>query len=163
MTAAYVPTLLEKEDSSQTSSVYNRYYFQILTFDELTDDFKLVYGSKAALEKEYGLEPGAFPTFGVHLREDFLTATPEDGQIEEQQKIAEAATIRFLLQSRKLSQIMTYTWLDQDKIEKWVKAEENTIEGNDYPFYPEKGTSEWNNKELGFIQPPYPYIPLSSS
>ncbi|NES17502.1 MAG: hypothetical protein F6K41_00600 [Symploca sp. SIO3E6] len=102
MTAVYLPTLLETEDSGQTYSVYERYYFQILTFDELTDDFKLVYGSKAALEKEYGLEPRA-------------------------------------------------------------KAEEDTIEGNDYPFYPKQGTSEWNNKELRFIQPPYPYIPLSST
>ena len=58
--------------------------------------------------------------------------------------------------------------LTQEQILEWFQAGEY-FEGSRYPFYPRKYTSyetetsdKWQNKELEFVVPPYPYIPLST-
>ncbi|NEQ75794.1 MAG: hypothetical protein F6K23_23775 [Okeania sp. SIO2C9] len=51
--------------------------------------------------------------------------------------------------------------LEDDKIEYWVNSNEYDSGENKYPFYPQKGTIEWEKKDLKYIVPPYPYIPLS--
>lgn len=51
--------------------------------------------------------------------------------------------------------------LKQKDINKWVRAKEEYEEGNEYPFYPQPCTPAWRQKELNFIVPPHPYLPLS--
>ncbi|MGK7894328.1 MAG: hypothetical protein AB4372_12080 [Xenococcus sp. (in: cyanobacteria)] len=58
--------------------------------------------------------------------------------------------------------------LTQEQIREWCQAGED-FEGSKYPFYPRKYTSyetetseKWQNKELEFVVPPHPYIPLST-
>ncbi|MDJ0675431.1 MAG: hypothetical protein QNJ36_08650 [Calothrix sp. MO_167.B42] len=82
---------------------YSKHYFQILIFngDEEDGKLELVYGTKEDLERKYGLDPSYLPAKGVQIDQDFL-----------QQGSADYSTLRFLLQGRKLSQIMTKTWLD---------------------------------------------------
>ena len=63
-----------------------------------------------------------------------------------------------------------------ENIIKWVYAKEEDGEQNaisvagapeggktEFPFYPEKGSPEWKNKQLKNVFPPYPYIILSCS
>ena len=88
---------------------YDEYYFQILIFEDVEGVGKLVYGTKSDLQDTYNLDPSSFPTPGVIVDPKFVSATD---QIE----TAVLSTVRFLLQSRKLSQIMTYTWLEPDRI-----------------------------------------------
>ncbi|MGK7942403.1 MAG: hypothetical protein AB4062_20035 [Crocosphaera sp.] len=52
--------------------------------------------------------------------------------------------------------------LKDNQIENWVKATEHfEDENNDYPFYPKTDSPKWDNKQLEYVNPPYPYIPLS--
>ena len=51
--------------------------------------------------------------------------------------------------------------LQDDKIEHWVDSNEHDSGENKFPFYPQEGTTEWEKKDLKYIIPPYPYIPLS--
>jgi len=100
---------------------YDDYFFQILTFDNdhTKAARKLVYGTKKDLEEHYGLCNPSFPTRGVSVNEDFISATPVDSiisEVETQQRNAVRAAVRFLLQSRHLSQLIAYTWLDKDTI-----------------------------------------------
>ncbi|NET27538.1 hypothetical protein [Okeania sp. SIO1I7] len=52
--------------------------------------------------------------------------------------------------------------LTQDKIKGWVEAKEEYQENNDFPFYPQEGSAEWDNHTLKYVAPPYPYLPLST-
>ena len=66
-----------------------------------------------------------------------------------------------------------YKLLTDDKIRRWVYAEERYGEKNAFSvdgkpeeglsFYPEKGSEEWKNKQVKNVFPPYPYIILSCS
>ena len=62
-----------------------------------------------------------------------------------------------------------YKSLTDEKIINWVYAKEMPKEKNDFldenkfPFYPEKESDEWNNKQVKNVFPPYPYIILSCS
>ena len=66
-----------------------------------------------------------------------------------------------------------YKLLTDDKIRRWVYAEERYGEKNAFSvdgkpeeglsFYPEKGSREWENKQVKNVFPPYPYIILSCS
>ncbi|MCL2934590.1 MAG: hypothetical protein MGG11_20800 [Trichodesmium sp. MAG_R03] len=44
------------------------------------------------------------------------------------------------------------------KIDKWVNAKEKSddIEQDPFPFYPPKGSSDWENLKLWYVFPPYP-------
>ena len=110
------------------------YYFQILIFedDELDDDkppsLSLIWGQKTDLINKYfggdenkyldniGSEDQfLFPTNGVNVDTEFVEKSE-----------TEYSTIYFLLQSRKLSQLLAYTWLDDNDIRKIM--EENVDE-----------------------------------
>ena len=62
-----------------------------------------------------------------------------------------------------------YKLLTDDQIKDWVYAKEMPKENNDFldenkfPFYPEEESDEWNNKQVKNVFPPYPYIILSCS
>lgn len=45
-----------------------------------------------------------------------------------------------------------------EQIKNWAFADDKA---GDFPFYPERDTKEWENKQLQYIVPPYPYLPLS--
>ncbi|HAG82260.1 MAG TPA: hypothetical protein DCL61_14100 [Cyanobacteria bacterium UBA12227] len=45
-----------------------------------------------------------------------------------------------------------------EQMSKWAFAKDS---GEDFPFYPEKDSKEWNEAKLKYIVPPYPYLPLS--
>lgn len=90
---------------------YDEYYFQILIFDDVEGSAKLVYGTKKDLENTYNLDASSFPTPGVIVNPKFVSAT-------DQVQNAVLSSVRFLLQCRKLSQIIAYTWLEPDKIPK---------------------------------------------
>lgn len=84
---------------------YSQCYFQILIFRDSEDPGRLVYGMKKDLVKKYSLDPLSFPTKGIEVNQDFLNKGH-----------ASYPTVRFLLQCRKLSQIMSSTWIDQENI-----------------------------------------------
>ncbi|GBF81827.1 hypothetical protein [Aphanothece sacrum] len=50
--------------------------------------------------------------------------------------------------------------LKEEHIKEWVTAKEH-YECGGYPFYPEKDSENWKNKQLDHVVAPYPYIPLS--
>lgn len=110
-----------KDKLTEEYKSYDNHYFQALIFDgdleklqpeKYEDHFKLVYGTKENLEGYLGLNPDklSFPTRGVEVKSDFVSPSGESTQ---KAKIANAehATVRFLLQSRRLSQITASTWL----------------------------------------------------
>ncbi|NET71152.1 MAG: hypothetical protein F6K62_09545 [Sphaerospermopsis sp. SIO1G2] len=109
-----------KNDSSNSESL-DDYYFQILLLDASNvDDIKseLVYGTKKQLREKYKLSEKSLPTQGVELNKDFFGIN--DGRIDVNQA-SNYSLGRNLLQTRKLSQMMSYTWLDlnqdqQDKL-----------------------------------------------
>ncbi|NEO55082.1 MAG: hypothetical protein F6K54_19575 [Okeania sp. SIO3B5] len=59
--------------------------------------------------------------------------------------------------------------LSDDKIASWVNSNEHEHGENKFPFYPKQfidttnqtETDQWKRKDLQYITPPYPYIPLS--
>ncbi|MEI2582033.1 hypothetical protein [Scytonema sp. PRP1] len=48
----------------------------------------------------------------------------------------------------------------EEQVENWALAGEYD---KLLPFYPRLDSPDWKNKQLKFVVPPYPYIPLSSS
>ncbi len=99
-------------ESRSESANYDDHYFQIIIFENLEEAPKLVYGTKKDIEDTYSLEKKTdspldpnFPTLGALVDQGFL---PPNGPLRN----AERSTIRFLLQCRKLSQLMAHTWLD---------------------------------------------------
>ena len=124
---ASAPRILiqEPQKSSELSSefLYKDWYFQLLIFEDLESEPQLVYGKKTDLDKHYNL-PGDppkpndpnhdyFPTNGVEIKQDFLK--PAEPIIDPLAFIKEG-TVRFLLITRKISQMIAYTWLEEENI-----------------------------------------------
>ncbi len=103
---------LETEDKSPD---YAEYYFQLLLFNEDSYDFKLVYGTKKDLQKTFNFCESSLtlPTKGVKVDEKFFGI--EDDRGIDPNDASYFALVRNLLQTRKLSQTMAYTWLDLDE------------------------------------------------
>ncbi len=96
---------------------YNDYYFQLLIFEN-EDHPKLVYGTKEALQTKYNLDSSSFPSSGAKVDPRFCPSQPKDDPLAQ----AELSTVYFLLQTRKLSQMIAYTWLEPEKIPDEIKA-----------------------------------------
>ncbi len=47
-----------------------------------------------------------------------------------------------------------------EQMKNWAFADDS---GEDFPFYPKRSSAAWQNKQLQYIIPPYPYLPLSCS
>jgi hypothetical protein len=82
---------------------------------------KLVYGTKADLESKYPGVGDTLPSVGVGVDKSFIAGNTEpsndnEGAFIDGSIASRYASVRFLLQSRKLSQTMVYTWLDDDRI-----------------------------------------------
>lgn len=101
---------------------YNDYYFQLLIFEN-EDPPKLVYGTKKALQTKYNLAPSSFPSSGAKVYPKFFPSQPKDDPLAQ----AELSTVYFLLQTRKLSQMIAYTWLEPEKIPDEMKAKVNLV------------------------------------
>ena len=91
---------------------YGEHYFQLLMFDGDCHEPKLVYGTKKDLQKKYKFKKHSLtlPTKGVEIDKDFFNINDNNG-IDPDEASSFAIT-RNLLQTRKLSQIMAYTWLN---------------------------------------------------
>ncbi len=111
---------------------YGEYYFQILIFEDIAGAAKLVYGTKEALRATYGLDLSSLPTPGAIVDDDFLSGG-------EELKVAELVTVRFLLQGRKISQMIAYTWLNEDNIPDEIKDQTKLAKKifNSYNIIPE--------------------------
>lgn len=104
---------------------YNDYYFQLLIFEN-EDPPKLVYGTKKALQTKYNLAPSSFPSSGAKVDPRFCPSgndQPNDDPLAQ----AELSTVYFLLQTRKLSQMIAYTWLEPENIPDEMKAKVNLV------------------------------------
>lgn len=114
---------------------YSKHYFQILIFngDEEDGKLELVYGTKEDLERKYSLDSSYLPAKGVQIDQDFL-----------QQGSGDYSTLRFLLQSRKLSQIMTKTWLEPKEQDVSTKIIKKIFDS--YNIIPETYWLEGENK-----------------
>jgi hypothetical protein len=53
--------------------------------------------------------------------------------------------------------------LTNEQIKEWVNATEKSEDETKFPFYPETDTTEWKNKQVKNVFPPYPYMILSCS
>ncbi|MEA5565498.1 hypothetical protein [Anabaena sp. UHCC 0399] len=82
--------------------------FQILAIEEEFGNLKkkLVYGTKKDLIAYYQIADNNLPTAGTEVNKDFVDT--DDPRF---------SAVRFLLQCRQLSQIMSYTWLDEQSIQ----------------------------------------------
>lgn len=125
MTTLFTPDLLKSFKSNLNINVGSRHispvidnhdknWFQILILEKdsaNSENFeaKLVYGEKKNLEKQYKTKL-SLPTDGVEIDTSFVSKSD-----------SEFSTVRFLLQCRKLSQILTYTWLNPVEIEEKMK------------------------------------------
>ncbi len=102
---------------------YDQYYFQILIFEnpkDEEDEPTLVIGKKEELLSTYFencREELSCPTKGITVNTNFVTT-----------KETEYSTIYFLLQCRKLSQLLSYTWLENDVIESITNSNISKIE-----------------------------------
>ena len=100
---------------------YNNYYFQVLIFDgDINNldqqDFKLklVYGKRKDLIKCFGLSDESLPTSGEKVKDGFIPLASGNKHLDVLNN-AEYSTVRFLLQSRRLSQVTASTWLDNEE------------------------------------------------
>ena len=116
------PQLTEEEklELENEYASYSNHLFQILVFDGDIDNleqdesnFKLVYGKKKNLERWFEIDNSSLPTCGVKVNADFMPLSNGNTNLSEILQ-AEYATVRFLLQSRKLSQLTASTWLDDE-------------------------------------------------
>jgi len=103
---------------------YNDYYFQLLIFEN-EDPPKLVYGTKEALQTKYNLAPSSFPSSGAKVDPRFCPSGKD--QPKDPLAQAELSTVHFLLQTRKLSQMIAYTWLEPENIPKKMQAKVNLV------------------------------------
>ncbi|GBL10480.1 hypothetical protein MSj_01970 [Microcystis aeruginosa Sj] len=104
---------------------YNDYYFQLLIFEN-EDTPKLVYGTKEALQTKYNLDSSSFPSSGAKVDPSFCPSgkdQPKDDPLAQ----AELSTVYFLLQTRKLSQMIAYTWLEPENIPKKIQPKVNLV------------------------------------
>ncbi|NET46291.1 hypothetical protein [Okeania sp. SIO2B3] len=140
------------KDSLPSNALDEDFYFQILVNDGNDDSFKLVYGTKKQLTEYLGLDDIDLPTTGVPVNENFvdipidsifapqndedatknLSQNQNKSLIQNSIKAAKYVTVRALLQSRKISQIITSTWLDQ----KDIKTELTKKIFDTYPILP---------------------------
>ena len=102
---------IKDEEKNYGGGDYSEYYFQILIFDEDSSTLKLVYGEKKYLLNKYYIKKSLLPTRGVKVDRTFLSQKPKNKKLH-----GSFSTIRFLLQCRKLSQIMSSTWLNLHNI-----------------------------------------------
>jgi len=103
---------------------YNDYYFQLLIFEN-EDPPKLVYGTKEALQTKYNSAPSSFPSSGAKVDPRFCPSGKD--QPKDPLAQAELSTVHFLLQTRKLSQMIAYTWLEPENIPKKMQAKVNLV------------------------------------
>ncbi len=103
---------------------YNDYYFQLLIFEN-EDHPKLVYGTKEALQTKYNLDSSSFPSSGAKVDPRFCPSGKD--QPKDPLAQAELSTVHFLLQTRKLSQMIAYTWLEPENIPKKMQAKVNLV------------------------------------
>jgi hypothetical protein len=103
-----------EDETDETLKDYEDTWFQILTIETESGKLKkkLVYGTKKNLIKYYKIAKDNLPTIGVEVNKNFVTS-----------KDPEFFAVRFLLQCRKLSQLISYTWLDEEKIPNSLKTE----------------------------------------
>ncbi|AFZ23455.1 hypothetical protein Cylst_1152 [Cylindrospermum stagnale PCC 7417] len=96
--------------NTSRSGVEDNYYFQILTIEGKPGERvkKLVYGTRKNLVKYLEIADNELPTEGTKVNPEFVTKN--DHQF---------CGVRFLLQGRQLSQIMSYTWLDDQKLQEY--------------------------------------------
>ncbi|MEA5536949.1 hypothetical protein [Crocosphaera sp. XPORK-15E] len=133
------------QDNQNSPSLCNDYYFQLLIFEDSEcneeSKFKLVYGKKTDLDQYYNLDPMAFPTSGVNVREDF---TKQEETTEPLDPLAhiEWGTVHFLLQTRKISQLIAYTWLEEQNIPNDLK-ENVKLARKIFKKYREKPDTYW--------------------
>jgi hypothetical protein len=108
-----------QEPKSINGDQYNQYYFQLLIFEN-EDTPKLVYGTKEALQTKYNLAPSSFPSSGCEVDPEFCPS----GQDQDKDPLAEIklSTVHFLLQTRKISQMIAYTWLEPENIPDEMKT-----------------------------------------
>ncbi|MFN9675587.1 MAG: hypothetical protein ACK552_24655, partial [Microcystis sp.] len=108
-----------QEPKSTNGDQYNQYYFQLLIFEN-EDTPKLVYGTKEALQTKYNLAPSSFPSSGCEVDPEFCPS----GQDQDKDPLAEIklSTVHFLLQTRKISQMIAYTWLEPENIPDEMKT-----------------------------------------
>lgn len=103
---------------------YSDYYFQLLIFEN-EDTPNLVYGTKNSLQTKYDLDPSSFPSSGCHVDSDFVSS----GKDKDEDPLAQTklSTVHFLLQTRKLSQMIAYTWLEPENIPDEMKTKVNLV------------------------------------
>ena len=105
--------------TSEPPRVSEQQWFQVLLVD--VDDSgisttKMVYGEKNRLEVEYGIS--ALPSNGVEVASGFIPP----GELS-----AKYSSVRFLLQCRKLSQMMVLTWVNENEVPDEQKLEVKLI------------------------------------
>lgn len=105
-----------------TDSVYNDYFFQILLCEDTNTPPKLVYGKKENLISYYGLDNSAFPSSGVEMDRKFILSGGVDALT-----YSTGAMTHWLLQTRKISQLIAYTWLNPENIAENSVDEANTV------------------------------------
>lgn len=130
------------EDQNSPENHYDEYYFQILAFDSIEDTGKLVCGKKKDLVEHYNLEPSCLPTSGVVVDKDFIAKKTSDDI-----KAAQYSTVRFLLQCRKLSQLLTSTWLDDTKKIQDEKEDKLKLIVKILDSYNTRLTTDWLNED----------------
>jgi len=108
-----------QEPKSINGDQYNQYYFQLLIFEN-EDTPKLVYGTKKALQKKYNLDCSSFPSSGAKVDPSFCPSGKD--QPKDPLAQTESSTVHFLLQTRKLSQMIAYTWLEPENIPDEMKT-----------------------------------------
>ena len=121
MTQVYNQDLIKRLQSNPNVNVFDvredvqikkneNHYFQLLIFEDKESMPLEVYGTKKALREYYQLDnDNDFPTSGVKVKENFLRSTDKD-------EYEYDSMIHWLLQTRKLSQMISYTWLSETKL-----------------------------------------------
>lgn len=87
------------------------------TRDQANEHMKLVYGTHKNLTDKYKLPKSCLPTSGAHVEPEFVS--PD--------QIGVYSSVRFLLQCRLLSQMMVYTWVDEELLDPSIIAEVRLI------------------------------------
>jgi hypothetical protein len=105
--------------TSEPPEVSEKQWFQVLLVD--VDDSgisttKIVYGEKSRLEAEYGIS--GLPSNGIEVASGFISP----GELR-----AKYSSVRFLLQCRKLSQMMVLTWVNENEVPNEQKLEVKLI------------------------------------
>lgn len=111
-------TLFNPESPSTSESPYAGYYFQLLIFEDLENKPQLVCGTQAALIEKYRINSKDLPSSGVNVNEKF---TNKEEKILDPMARIKLGTVQFLLQTRKISQLIAYTWLEEIEMPTEIK------------------------------------------